>query len=198
MSREFWNEKFSSEEYIYGKTPNEYFKSIIDSLEPGRILFAAEGEGRNAVYAATKDWEVDAFDVSDVGRSKAIELARENNVDFNYVLSGFGEFECEDLYYDCVVLINAHAIENNRRENHRKLVKKLKKGGRLILQGFTKEQINNESGGPKNIDMLFSREELEEDFKDMDKLNVSKLFIELNDGIYHRGEANIIRIEGVK
>lgn len=198
MSREHWNEKFRIEEYVFGKTPNEYFKRIIDKLKPGRILLPAEGEGRNAVYAAVKGWEVDAFDVSDVGKAKALKLAKENGVEINFKLMGFGEFDCDDEIYDCIGLINAHAIENNRRGNHRKLIDKMKRGGSLILQGFTKEQAYNNSGGPKNVEMLFSREELEEDFKDMSKLNIEELLTELNDGIFHVGQANIIRIEGVK
>ena len=49
--KEFWNERFSSEEYIYGTEPNLFFKSELDKRTPGDLLMPAEGEGRNAVYA---------------------------------------------------------------------------------------------------------------------------------------------------
>ncbi|MDX1754196.1 MAG: thiopurine S-methyltransferase [Salinimicrobium sediminis] len=52
--QEFWNERYQREEYIYGKDPNEYLKAKLKNLTPGRILFPAEGEGRNAVHAAKK------------------------------------------------------------------------------------------------------------------------------------------------
>ena len=34
----FWNQRFASEEYIYGTEPNAYFKQVIDGLKPGRLL----------------------------------------------------------------------------------------------------------------------------------------------------------------
>ena len=198
MSKEFWDEKFNTHEYMYGKTPNLFFKDQINKLIPGKILFGAEEEGRNAVYAATLGWDVYAFDVSSVGKKKALELAKENNVNINYILKGFVDFEFEDSFFDCIVLINAHAIEDDRMNNHRKLLKYLKNGGTFILQGFTKKQIQNESGGPKDVDMLFSKDELQEDFKDLSQLNIEETYEEIKAGILHQGMANIIKLKGVK
>ncbi|WP_449397615.1 thiopurine S-methyltransferase [Chryseobacterium wanjuense] len=68
--KDFWNERYCNEEYIYGTLPNEYLKEKLKDLKPGRILFPAEGEGRNAVYAAAKGWESVAFDQSEEGKKK--------------------------------------------------------------------------------------------------------------------------------
>ncbi len=78
--KEFWNERYNQSTYVYGKQPNTFYKSQLDLLVPGSILFSAEGEGRNAVYAATKGWQVDAFDISDAGKTKATQLAKEYQV----------------------------------------------------------------------------------------------------------------------
>ena len=59
---EFWNQRYAEKEWVYGQNPNLYFKKFIDSTKPGTLLLPADGEGRNSVYAATKGWEVDAFD----------------------------------------------------------------------------------------------------------------------------------------
>ena len=67
---DFWNERFGKEEFIYGTEPNIFFKEQLDKLETGTLLLPAEGEGRNAVYAATQGWEVSAFDISEQGREK--------------------------------------------------------------------------------------------------------------------------------
>ncbi|MGQ9644743.1 MAG: SAM-dependent methyltransferase, partial [Ignavibacterium sp.] len=53
MSKQYWNERFSSEDYIYGTEPNTFLKEQLENLKPGKALFLGEGEGRNAVYAAT-------------------------------------------------------------------------------------------------------------------------------------------------
>ena len=82
--KEFWNERYAEKEYVYGKAPNKYFKEKIDEIKPGKILFPAEGEGRNAIYAASKDWEVSAFDISEKGKEKALKLSEEEGVHIDY------------------------------------------------------------------------------------------------------------------
>ncbi len=54
----FFDDVYGHEEYAYGKMPNEYLKEKLRDLKPGKILFPAEGEGRNAVYAAKSGWDV--------------------------------------------------------------------------------------------------------------------------------------------
>ena len=76
--KEFWNERYSEKDFVYGKAPNVFIKSILDQMEPGRVLVPGAGEGRDAVYAATLGWQVDAFDISEAGQQKAQILAAEN------------------------------------------------------------------------------------------------------------------------
>ena len=54
-----WNERYSKSAYAYGTEPNEYLKEQLEKLEVGKILFGAEGEGRNAVYLAGLGYEED-------------------------------------------------------------------------------------------------------------------------------------------
>ena len=78
--KQFWNERFTEETFAYGKAPNEFLKENIHLLPKGNILFVAEGEGRNAVYAAKNGFEVTAFDLSSGGKKKADKLANDNDV----------------------------------------------------------------------------------------------------------------------
>jgi hypothetical protein len=75
-----WNERYSKDEYAYGEKPNNYLKEQLEKLNIGAILFRAEGEGRNAVYAAKLCWTVSAFDISVEGKNKVFRLAETNNV----------------------------------------------------------------------------------------------------------------------
>ena len=59
--KEFWNSRYQEKEYAYGLEPNLFFKSELIKLIPGKALFPAEGEGRNAVFAAKSGWEVTAL-----------------------------------------------------------------------------------------------------------------------------------------
>lgn len=67
-----WDKRYAGDEYVYGIHPNIFFKEKIKGIKPGKILLPAEGEGRNAVYAAALGWNVSAFDFSDKARDKAI------------------------------------------------------------------------------------------------------------------------------
>lgn len=66
MLNEFWNNRYETHNSVYGDEPNDFFKSFIDTCRPGSVLLPAEGEGRNAIYAAKKGWQVDAFDFSPI------------------------------------------------------------------------------------------------------------------------------------
>jgi len=191
-----WNQRYAQEEYVYGINPNEFYKEQLSKLQPGKILFPAEGEGRNAVYAALKGWDVVAFDSSQEAKKKAEKLAEKNNVKLNYQTASIEEFEYEENSFDAIVLIYVHTI--NREENHRKLLRFLKPGGNIILEAFSKEQLENNSGGPRNLDMLFSEEELNSDFNKLKDKQINKIETELNEGQLHKGKASVIRLLGTK
>lgn len=196
---EFWNERFGGEEYIYGEEPNAYLKNSLKNLTLGKILFPAEGEGRNAVYAAGIGWETHAFDPSISGQKKALQLAEWNKVEIDYRLADLEEAEYPAENFDAIALIYAHFHKDLRREYHRKLSQYLKKGGHIILEAFSalhqKNQANNpRAGGPKNPDMLYSLEEIKQDFPNFRFLESMETATELKEGNYHLGQAHLVRI----
>jgi 2-polyprenyl-3-methyl-5-hydroxy-6-metoxy-1,4-benzoquinol methylase len=195
---DFWNERYATEEYAYGVEPNEYFKEQLKKLNPGKILFPAEGEGRNAVFAAKSGWQVFAFDPSTEGKRKAEKLASENGVSIDYQIAGYENIQYTPNSFDCIVLIFAHTYPQRRTEIHQKLTSFLKSGGTLILEGFSKNQISYNSGGPRDVNMLFSKEEMEMDFGHLSKLTINNALVELNEGPFHQGLASVIRVMGVK
>jgi hypothetical protein len=71
-----WDERYKQQDFAYGVTPNNYLKDQLIKLQTGKILFPAEGEGRNAVFAAKLGWIVSAFDISIEGKKKAMQLAK--------------------------------------------------------------------------------------------------------------------------
>lgn len=193
-----WNDRYSRVDYAYGTQPNEFFKNQLITIPSGNILLPAEGEGRNAVYAARQGWNVNAFDSSSVAKKKADKLAHLNKVALNYQVASFDTFTFDKNSFDAIALIYAHTPKENRQKNHRKLLNYLKPNGKLILEGFSKNQINYNSGGPKNIDMLFSIDELKEDFKLLKIINIREEIIFLNEGDGHFGKAAVIRFVGEK
>lgn len=195
---QFWNERFSTDEYAYGTTPNQFLKKQLQLLKPGKILFPAEGEGRNAVYAAELGWKVYAFDSSSEAAKKAEKLSASKNVSICYKLSDINDIQYAELEFDCIAVIFLHLHPEERISFHSKMLKLLKPGGIFLLEGFSKKQMERNTGGPKNINMLFSREELLNDFSSASICTIEEAEVKLNEGSYHQGIASLIRVIAVK
>ncbi len=196
--KEFWDKRYGDVNYAYGKEPNQFCKNELASSNGEKILFAAEGEGRNAVFAAKNGWDSYAFDISIEGKQKADALANENNVSIKYIVSDFRDANYPDNYFDCIVLIFAYVPADLRQDFHRKMTRLLKKGGSIILEGFSKEQINKTTGGPKNEAMLFNKSTLQSDFSSLSHLDLIEKEVELNEGPFHKGLASVVQLTGIK
>ncbi|WP_019039319.1 class I SAM-dependent methyltransferase [Psychroflexus tropicus] len=199
--KEFWNDRFEKEDFIYGEEPNTFFKSQLDSINScGKSLFPMEGEGRNACYASNMGWEVDAFDYSEAGKRKAEQLCNKKQFSINYSISTAQDYNYQPNTYDLVVLIYAHLQPEWRHQFHQNIFKSLKPGGRLVLEAFHPNQLTQHytSGGPKNQDMLYTLQMLEKDFQNMTKIQGEELEIQLDEGKYHEGKGFVTRLTGVK
>lgn len=198
-----WNERFSNAEFVYGELPNEYFREQIGKLPVGKILLPAEGEGRNGVYAARMGWQVSAFDISVEGKAKATKLAEKNNVTLNYQVGELSTLKYTPDQFDALALIYAHFPTAIKSGMHKALSEYLRKGGVVIFEAFSKNHLqynsNNETvGGPKEIGMLFSKEELLADFPEYEVIELEEEVIELNEGPFHSGTGSVIRFVGRK
>ena len=104
MNKDFWNERYGQESYAFGCDPNVFFAGKINELPPGKLLLPAEGEGRNAVYAATLGWDVTAFDMSEAGKVKSDQLAQLHNVSIKYEVGTFDTISYPINSFDCINL----------------------------------------------------------------------------------------------
>lgn len=195
---QMWNERYSPDGYAYGKSPNVFYSTRLEDIDPGRILLPGEGEGRNAVYAASIGWKVDAFDQSSSGKIKALSLASEKDVEINYMVCNLEDYHFKHDYYDAVGLIYFHPDPSLRALLHKNVYETLKPGGSLILEAFHKDQLNRNSGGPRSLDLLFDEEMLLSDFRSFEFRLFEKKKILLNEGRFHHGEASVIRLHGIK
>ncbi|MCL9769798.1 methyltransferase domain-containing protein [Flavobacterium sp. HXWNR69] len=194
----FWDERYGASDFAYGTAPNQFLKDNISALPKGKILFAAEGEGRNAVYAAQQGFEVYAFDYSEAGKEKALNLAAATQVLIDYTVSDVLEVSYPEELFDGLVLIFAHFPATIRKAAHLKLLSLLKPGGVIIFEAFAKNQLQYNSGGPKDVDMLFSLDEISEEFPNVKFDSLTNEIITLDEGLYHRGEGALIRFIGTK
>jgi len=198
-----WNNRYSDKEYAYGEQPNNYLKEQLEKLEAGSVLFPAEGEGRNAVFAAKLGWSVSAFDISSEGKKKAMQLAELNNVNIKYQVGQLSELNYHKEQFDAIALIYAHFPADIKSLVHRQLDQYLKKGGLVIFEAFSKKHLeyisrDEKIGGPADIGMLFSIDELKTDFPDYEIIELAEQEVELHEGLYHNGKGSVIRFVGKK
>ncbi len=176
-SSHLWDRHFSRPDYLYGTRPNAWLVQQRALFMPGqRVLAVADGEGRNSVWLAQQQLEVDAFDVSPVGVAKARELARAAGVDVRYEVC---DCDCRDWEadaahpYDHVVAIFVQFADPPMRQRlFAHMVQALKPGGHLILQGFTPRQIAYNPDGPGLVDHLYTEDLLRDAFRDLEILDL--------------------------
>ena len=201
--KDFWNNRYRSQEFAYGEHPNNYLKEQLEKLAVGKILFPAEGEGRNAVFAAKLGWEVSAFDISIEGKRKAERLAEKNLVTIDYQVGELETLKYDTACFDAIALIYAHFPADIKSSCHRILDNYLRKDGILIFEAFSKRHLeyntkNEKVGGPKDLAMLFSIAELKSDFDNYEIIELAEKEIELNEGLFHNGQGAVIRFVGRK
>ena len=189
-----WDARFSTDDYIFGTTPNVWLTQHRDLLAPGsRVLAVADGEGRNSVWLAQQGMQVDAFDISPVGVGKATRLAQEANVQVNYQVRSVDNFDWKVGEYDAVVAIFIQFADPDTRATLFKRMKSaLKPDGLMLLQGYTPKQLDYKTGGPPNLDHLYTEELLRDAFGDMSILELRAYEAVLREGTQHSGQSALI------
>lgn len=195
---EFWDQRYGEDSYFYGSEPNEWFRQELDKLPVGKILLPAEGEGRNALYAAQRGWVVHAFDYSREGRKKALALASRHQVKINYQICRAEDFECMPASFDLVAMIYTHFKTDDQPGLISTFKNCLKPGGTFLMEVFSEKQLANESGGPKVLDLLYQSTRVKSYFSDMQIVLMDETRIELDEGPRHRGPADVIRLVAKK
>jgi SAM-dependent methyltransferase len=201
--RQKWDERYKAEEFAYGKEPNVFFSEWLRKFGPGSVLMPADGEGRNGVFAAGLGWKVTSFDLSVEGQSKALLLARENRVTLEYIVGDLEQLRFQREKFDAIGLVYAHFAGEKKSAFHKKLSDYLRPGGIIILEAFSKRHVHFNKldpkvGGPTEIDMLHSKEEIMADFENYEVLMLEETEILLNEGKYHIGTGAVIRFVGRK
>jgi SAM-dependent methyltransferase len=194
----YWNERYSKEEYAYGDEPNVFLAEQLKLLKPGVVIFPCEGEGRNAVYAASQGWSVHAFDSSEAGKTKALLLAQKKAQTIQYIIDDALDVQYPKATVDAVVFIFAHFPPSIRAAVNQKAIDWLKPGGKIILEAFNPNQLQNTSGGPQDISMLYTEDMLRADFVGLEIELLQLIETSLSEGKFHQGKADVIRFVGVK
>ena len=191
--QEFWNSKFSKADFFYGLNPNEFLASNIELLNNHKkLLCLGEGEGRNAIFFAKNRFDVSAIDASNLGLEKLQNRAKEENLDIKTICMDLNFWKADEKY-DVIVASYLHMYKDEREELFKKIEESLNINGYFIAEFFSTKQLSFNSGGPKDLDLLYSLEDFQNYFN-LCKKNITEEIVVLDEGIGHQGEACVIRV----
>jgi SAM-dependent methyltransferase len=189
-----WNRRYEGSDFLFGKQPNQWLLEHADALPPrGRVLCVADGEGRNSVWLARQGFEVDAFDVADRGVEKARAFARGEGVSVNFAVADCDAIEWPDAIYDGVAAIFVQFADPPMRARlFERIVRCLRPGGVLILQGYTPRQLDYRTGGPPILSHMYTRGLLVSAFAALSIVELRKYEAEIHEGTGHSGQSALI------
>ncbi len=196
----FWNQRFECEDYVFGTTANRFLVSQGARLRTGqRVLSVADGEGRNAVWLAEQGLEVDAVEFSPAAVDKARRLAASRGVAPNFHLASVMEWDFGVERYDAVVAIFIQfASPLQRGPLFARMAAALKPGGLLLMQGYTPGQLEYKTGGPAQVEHLYTAQLLRQSFADLELLHLQEHEDVLEEGSGHVGRSALIDLVGRK
>jgi cyclopropane fatty-acyl-phospholipid synthase-like methyltransferase len=192
---DFWNKRFNTPDYIFGKAPNEYLQAQawLHLKKGDSVLCVADGEGRNSVWLAKQGMRVDAFDLSEIALSKVVALATEEAVQVQFSLASSDTWEWEPNQYDAVVgIFIQFANPVIRARLFAQMVSTLKPGGVLIIQGYTPKQLEFKTGGPSILEHLYTDNMIRDLIDDLEIIDLCVYEKSLSEGPKHTGMSDLL------
>ncbi len=193
-STNFWDTRFGQEEFVYGREPNAFLAEHHLVFPKGaRVLSLGEGEGRNAVFLARQGYDVTALDSSEAGMRKLSTLASQGGVLVSQRLEDMSRADLGVSRWNGIVNIFAHLPFAERQELYVKIRAALKGGGVFLSECFSPRQLDYESGGPRDANLLIELDELLKAFEGFEILLAEETGVTLDEGPFHQGPASVIR-----
>jgi 2-polyprenyl-3-methyl-5-hydroxy-6-metoxy-1,4-benzoquinol methylase len=192
---DFWNKRFNTPDYIFGKAPNEYLQAQawLHLKKGDSVLCVADGEGRNSVWLAKQGMRVDAFDLSEIALSKAVALATEEAVQVQFSLASSDTWEWEQNQYDAVVGIFIQFADPVMRARlFAQMISTLRPGGLLIIQGYTPKQLEFKTGGPSILEHLYTEDLIHDLISDLKIIDLCVYEKMLSEGPKHTGMSALL------
>lgn len=195
-----WQQRYSTPDYTFGKEPNEFLVRCGPLLpRTGKVLAVADGEGRNGVWLAKQGLDVTSVDFSPIAQKKARALAAEHRVAITFIEADVHAWAYPAETFDVVAEIFTQFSTPAERElKWAGMRRALKRAGLLIVQGYTPKQLEYATGGPKQVEQLYTRDMLQRAFGDFGEIAIVEEERELHEGAGHHGMSAVIGLTARK
>jgi SAM-dependent methyltransferase len=197
---ERWEERYGVADYVFGTEPN-YFLASCKALLPasGKALAVADGEGRNGVWLAEQGLDVLSIEFSPSALRKAEGLAKRRGVAVTFLRADVHTWDYPVAAFDIVAeIFTQFSSPAERATKWAGMRRALKPGGLLIIQGYTPKQLQYGTGGPKELENLYTRAMLEDAFRDFHEVTIVEEEVEMREGTRHSGISAVIGLTARK
>lgn len=188
-----WDDRFSQAVPVYGERPNGYLRAQVHRLSPGSsVLVPGDGYGRNGLWLAKQGFRVHTVDLSPIGVERARNSAHAAGLNLAIEQADLSTWSWPENQFDAVISIFLHLFPDVRPRVHASMLRALVPGGLCILEAFTPAQLQFSSGGPKQIELLYSAENLRKDFATAEILTLEEATVTLDEGRMHSGPGAVV------
>lgn len=194
----YWDQRFTGEEFVYGKQPNDFLRQQVAGLAAGQALCLAEGEGRNAVFLAELGHQVCAQDISPVGLRKAEALAQQKGVNITTLCCDLAALDLKPTSLDLIAAIWMHVEPELRARVFEQAVAALRPGGHLLIEAYHPQQLNFSSGGPTRRELLIEAAQLQQELATLEPLILQEIERTITEGSAHQGRSAVVQFFGRK
>ena len=169
-----WDERYRAAEFVWSTRPNQFLPPETEGLIPGRALDLACGEGRNAVWLATRGWDATGVDFAAIGLEKAARLAETNGVTVDWICADVTSWHAVESF-DLVVVFYLQLPEPQRSVALGAAARALAPGGTLLVVAHDLTNLTDGIGGPRDPAVLYTPDDAR---RDLDGSGVADLVVE--------------------
>jgi len=192
--QKMWDERFSQPEPVYGESPNAFLSQQAKArFQPGmKLLVPADGYGRNGIWLARQGFQVHTVDLSPVGVERARKAALAAGVAMTIEQADLTSWNWPADNFDGIFSIFLHLPAEMRAKVHASMLRAVKPGGLIVLEAFTPAQLQHSSGGPKQVELLYTADILRGDFASAQPLELEEKETHISEGQMHSGPASVV------
>jgi SAM-dependent methyltransferase len=187
MDAEAWNQRYAASDLVWSREPNQFVAAELADLPPGTAVDLAAGEGRNAIWLASRGWSATAVDFSQVALDKGARLAE--GLDVTWVCADATAWQ-PPAPVDLVVMAYFQVPAEDRRRAVRSAATMLRPGGTLLLVAHDSTNIAEGTGGPQDPAVLMTAEDVIADLDglDVEVVRAERVAREVRSADEHGGE----------
>ncbi|MBV6657873.1 MAG: class I SAM-dependent methyltransferase [Devosiaceae bacterium] len=195
-----WEERYAKAgDYLFGQAPAQVLVEnpwITGGAQT--CLCVADGEGRNGVWLAQQGLTVTSFDLSPTAVERARALANKAEVTVESHVSTWEAWDWSQQF-DLVVAIFIQFVGPEARVGQFETLRQaVKPGGRLVLHGYTPEQLTFGTGGPPFAENMYTLDLLSGAFSDWRIERLAAYEREVQEGRGHSGQSALIDLVAEK